>query len=123
MKHKRKIELRAFLTLEEQLKRLENNTPFLTYGYYMHRMLLRKLGLTNGGHLLKKMNLCDAKLHLRPSQYMHLSREAWLFLQSIYGGGPEVNLLFPMVGVITETNRLCFVYDTTTDFMNLAEFC
>lgn len=42
MKHKREIELKAFLTLEEQLKRLKNDIPALTYGYYMPPNVIAK---------------------------------------------------------------------------------
>ncbi|VDM19866.1 unnamed protein product [Wuchereria bancrofti] len=108
MKHKREIELTAFLTLEGQLKRLKNNVPALTYGYYMPANVIAKAwidkwkafveenefeppgSIDNNIILVCSSNTCDARLHLRPSQYVELPREAWLFLQSIYGGGPEL---------------------------------
>uniref|UniRef100_A0A915PKR3 Ubiquitin carboxyl-terminal hydrolase n=1 Tax=Setaria digitata TaxID=48799 RepID=A0A915PKR3_9BILA len=107
MKHKREVELKAFLTLEAQLKRLKNDIPALTYGYYMPPNVIAKVwidkwkafveeiefeppGSIDNNLILVCTNTCDTKLHLRASQYVQLPREAWLFFQSIYGGGPEL---------------------------------
>ncbi|MCP9265150.1 Ubiquitin carboxyl-terminal hydrolase 20 [Dirofilaria immitis] len=107
IKHKREIELKAFLTLERQLNRLENDVPTLTYGYYLPPNAIAKVwidkwkafveenefeppGSIDNNIILVSSNTCDTKLHLRASQYVQLPREAWLFFQSIYGGGPEL---------------------------------
>ncbi|CAG9534301.1 unnamed protein product [Cercopithifilaria johnstoni] len=107
MKHKREIELKAFLTLEGQLKQLKNDIPALTYGYYMPPNVIAKAwidkwkafveenefeppGSIDNNTILVCSNTCGAKPHLRASQYVQLPREAWLFFQSIYGGGPEL---------------------------------
>uniref|UniRef100_A0A8R1XXR7 ubiquitinyl hydrolase 1 n=1 Tax=Onchocerca volvulus TaxID=6282 RepID=A0A8R1XXR7_ONCVO len=107
MKHKREIELESFLILERQLKRLKNDIPALTYSYYMPPNVIAKAwidkwkafveenefeppGSIDNNIILISNNTCDTKLHLRASQYVQLPREAWLFFQSIYGGGPEL---------------------------------
>ncbi|KAL3990966.1 Ubiquitin carboxyl-terminal hydrolase family protein [Acanthocheilonema viteae] len=107
MKHKREIELKAFLTLEGQLKRLKNDIPALTYSYYMPPNVIAKAwidkwkafvegnefeppGSIDNNAILVCTNTCDTRGHLRASQYVQLPREAWLFFQSIYGGGPEL---------------------------------
>uniref|UniRef100_A0A1I7VQC1 Ubiquitin carboxyl-terminal hydrolase n=1 Tax=Loa loa TaxID=7209 RepID=A0A1I7VQC1_LOALO len=111
-KHKREIELKAFLTLEGQLERLKNDIPVLTYGYYMPPNVIAKAwidkwkafvegnefeppGSIDNNIVLVCSNKCDTKPYLRASHYVQLPREAWLFFQSIYGGGPEL-LYIPM---------------------------
>ncbi|VDK85593.1 unnamed protein product [Litomosoides sigmodontis] len=106
-KRKREIELKAFIMLEGQLKRLKNDIPALTYGYYMPPNVIAKAwidkwkafveenefeppGSIDNSTILVCGNTCDTKLHLRASQYVQLPRESWLFFQSIYGGGPEL---------------------------------
>lgn len=42
IKRKREIELKAFLTLEEQLKRLKSDMSSLTYGYYLPPNVIAK---------------------------------------------------------------------------------